>query len=1018
MSLRLLWHPVVRVALPLLLLWCAAGVGAANSVWVFPGPSGRLLRQPDALGNRILDYTEVGYRGGRVPLPEVPVRVTLAPVAGDDGAQIQAGINQVQALPLDTNGFRGAVLLTAGEYQISSSITINASGIVLRGVGDSATGTVLRAAGAGQRTLVRVTGSGSPATVSGTTRTITNLYVPVGARSFNVDYSAGFAPGDRVFVRRNANSDWITAMGMDLLCCPPESLPWDPTSYVLDFDRVITRVEGNRITVDAPVPCAIEQRWGGGTLRKYTWSGRITNVGVEHLRGVSDYVGAEDEDHGWVFVEFRNVEHAWARKLTSLYFGYACVGLYGGAKSVTVQDSQCLDPVSIITGGRRYAFIMEGCQLALVQNCYTRKDRHQFVTQARTSGPNVFVDGLSDTAYSDAGPHHRWGTGALWDSVTVNGNALNVQNRGNSGTGHGWAGANEVVWNCAASGGFIVQNPPTARNWLIGSVGTIRSGTMYVGPHDPGTYDAHGANVFPNSLYYAQLQDRLAAAGLETREYWLGDLDGFNPTNPTGEAVPVDAAWRSAAQAAAGSAAVRGFDLVATNQWVPFTCSFSLATNERIVGASLALALRGTTAAAAGRTLYFDALTNGLSFASLGWTSLGIGTNTTVRVLDLANRLAALADGRLDLAIQGDVGVDWVLLELHVAPVVTAFTNALLPAADAYVRAGAHAALNFGTAATLDVKLDNSADVNRRAYLRWDLSGVTGTVLEARVRLTHLSVGTNVLEHGLALATSSAWSETALTWNNQPGAGKRFATWMAAAGVPVEIVVTPQVQATLAGDRQLSLQLVSLVNVGGPGNASYAAREHTNPALRPQLLLVFSNSPPTISSFAPRALAAGHSTGPLPFTVADAETPAADLTVRATASNPLLVPPEGLALGGAGANRTLSVTPAPGETGNELITVTVTDAHGLGRSTAFTLTVTNPPAPRFIQAATAPDGGFTLTAAGADGLNLRLFATTNLALPFSVWSPLATGVLAGGSFTHTDPPDTNRPRRFYRLSVP
>jgi hypothetical protein len=56
------------------------------SVWVYPGSSGRLLSQPDALGNRILDTSAVGYQGGTVPLPAssvVPVKVTISPVAGD-----------------------------------------------------------------------------------------------------------------------------------------------------------------------------------------------------------------------------------------------------------------------------------------------------------------------------------------------------------------------------------------------------------------------------------------------------------------------------------------------------------------------------------------------------------------------------------------------------------------------------------------------------------------------------------------------------------------------------------------------------------------------------------------------------------------------------------------------------------------------------------------------------------------------------------------------------------------------
>lgn len=923
------------------------------SAWAFPGASGRVLRQPDVLGNRVLDYSGAGFRGGASPIPDVPVQITISPVPGDNGANIQNAINAVKALPLDAQGFRGAVLLAAGEYPISNSITINASGIVLRGAGNGPNGTILRATGSGQRTLVLISGSGSPSTVGGTTHNITDLYVPVGARSFNVDSTAGLAVGDRVFVRRIATTNWIHDLGMDLLCCPPGVNPWTPSSYNIDFDRVITRLEGSRVTLDAPITCAMDQYYGSGTIRKYAWSGRIQNCGVEDLRGVSDFdpavtstTGASsayyaDEDHAWTFIQFNSIEHAWARRVTSQYFGYSCVALQSGAKWVTVADCSSLDPVSIITGGRRYAFVMDDCQLCLVQNCYTRKDRHQFVTQSLTTGPNVFVDGLSDTAYSDAGPHHRWGTGALWDNVTVNGNSLNIQNRGNLGSGHGWAGANEVVWNSDADGGFVVQNPPTARNWLIGSIGPIKNGTVYVGPHDPGTYDSQGSNVFPQSLYHAQLQDRLAAPTLQIREYWLGDIDQFSPTSPTGDVVVVDAAWRGAVQAAAGTSAVNGFDLVTTNQWVPWTFAFSLASTDRLVGATLALAMRSAAGGATNPVLYLDALANSRSFASLGWRPVGTGTNTTVRLLDLGSELTLLADGKLNLAVADGVGLDWALLEIQVSPTLAGFTNRVLPVADAFVRGGLNAALNYGTNTTLDIKADSSADTRRQAYIRWHLPLTPAAVVHARVRLTPVSVGTNGLEQGVARAASDNWSETGITWNNQPGGGKRFASWIPAPNLPVEFVVTPQVQAALATDGRLSLELLSLKDVGAPGLASYASREDPDPARRPQLLLVTTNPIPFISSFEDLAIGMDAAVGPIPFTIGDALYPASALVVGAASSNPALVPQSGLVLGGSLSNRTLTVTPLSGQTGSALLTVTVTNPAGASVSSRFTLTVTN-----------------------------------------------------------------------------
>jgi hypothetical protein len=78
--------------------------------------------------------------------------------------------------------------------------------------------------------------------------------------------------------------------------------------------------------------------------------------------------------------------------------------------------------------------------------------------------------------------------------------------------------------------------------------------------------------------------------------------------------------------------------------------------------------------------------------------------------------------------------------------------------------------------------------------------------------------------------------------------------------------------------------------------------------------------------------------GPLAFMVADAEEGAGALTVSATSSNPLLLPNGNIFFGGSGATRTLTATPATGQTGLTTITVTVDDGI-LTASQSFALTV-------------------------------------------------------------------------------
>jgi len=77
-------------------------------------------------------------------------------------------------------------------------------------------------------------------------------------------------------------------------------------------------------------------------------------------------------------------------------------------------------------------------------------------------------------------------------------------------------------------------------------------------------------------------------------------------------------------------------------------------------------------------------------------------------------------------------------------------------------------------------------------------------------------------------------------------------------------------------------------------------------------------------------------------TVGDVETAAASLTLGGSTSNATLVPVGNIAFGGTGSARTVTVTPAAGQTGTATITVTVSDGLAVV-PTSFLLTVTATP---------------------------------------------------------------------------
>lgn len=499
---------------------------------IYPGADNKLVYVPDELGNIIVDSSHAGYGGGGVAIPAVPVRETIWPVAGDNTENIQAAINRVSSRPLDAGGFRGAVVLKAGYYKMATPIRIEAGGVVLRGEGMSDTGTILigtgtgRSGGAGgnQGTLVLAGGASGITVKEETKQTIADDYVPVGARKFKIASAQGFRPGDSVMVRRIGNQEWIDAVGMN---GPDAQSRWRP--FNVEWDRTVVDVQGNTITVDAPITCAIEKRWGGGELLKYDEGGRIQNVGVENLRAVSEfdpgkrtreygnmdrpnYVAEEyynDENHYRNFVIFDNMKNGWVRNATALHFVYSMVGTSRGAKWVTVQDCVSRAPVSQRAGARRFTFALRG-QLALVQRCLSEEGRHSFMSGQPTSSANVFLDCKAITPFSSSEPHEQWATGNLYDNIQAPLTARFWKN-----INIGWAGANTVFWNC--EGSFLVQKPPTAQNFSFGHLG-VNAVVFNIPLQDPTKENGHieslDKHVMPRSLYLTQLRERLGDAAV------------------------------------------------------------------------------------------------------------------------------------------------------------------------------------------------------------------------------------------------------------------------------------------------------------------------------------------------------------------------------------------------------------------------------------------------------------------------------------------------------------------------
>jgi hypothetical protein len=446
---------------------------------VFLVSGGAIAMPAQTLLTGPLDFSRTGYAGGGVGLPLVPGVFEVAPTFGDDTPAIQAALDAVARLSPAASGFRGAVVLRPGTYRIEGQLRIRASGIVLRG--QSAT---LVAAGHSRRTLIDVRGEDDR--VLSPALGVTDDTVPVGRAQLSLSAVESLRVGDRVVVQRPSTKAWIDELGMTRFVGPVSSDPryknfkdlrldWWPGSRDIEWERTIVAVDeaARSVTLNLPLTTTLDQKFGGGTIRTFSWPGRLQNVGIENLSCVSEFNPANpmDEEHAWICISVENTENVWVRGITARHFVSSAVWVGAKARAVTVEDCASEEPVSELGGWRRISYYVGGQQV-LVQRCTADDGWSDFVTGHCAAGPNVFLDCQATRAHRDSGGFESWASGTLYDNVRIQGAALALVNLGEAMQGAGWTAANSVAWNCSATGGVQAESPPGAVNATVTDGGT------------------------------------------------------------------------------------------------------------------------------------------------------------------------------------------------------------------------------------------------------------------------------------------------------------------------------------------------------------------------------------------------------------------------------------------------------------------------------------------------------------------------------------------------------------------
>lgn len=518
---------ICRLALALgLLALGAPAAGATSSAWVYTGADGKLAYKTTPAGDRIMDFSSAGYMGGGVALPDVPVKATVSPSGGpDDTKLIQAAIDQVAALPLE-NGFRGAVLLAPGTFPCGSTLVIPASGVVLRGSGDTGDhcSTIQMFGGRHVAISARLAGTGRRRAVANAgadaaTSAITDDYVPAGSTKFHVHDASQFAAGDWIGIRRPVTAAWVHFMGMDDLVRDGRAETWLRPGTDITIERQIASVSGNEITLAVPLSDSYDSHYlnpPGTVVFKEPAPALLSQAGIEDLHIQSPPQRLNHTEELYTAIQLPG-QDCWMRDV-AIDETMNSVDLAG--RRLTLERVSVTRKAEHQGASKPAEFAPNGDQI-LLDHCSVNGDNIWFAaTGTGHAGPIV----LLNCAFHGNGAiegHMRWTTGILLDNCRLPGGEIDFKNRGEMGSGHGWGSGWSVAWNCEAKG-YVVQQPPGACNWAIGCLGpSIPTARPFEkgAPLPVGIFDSPGHRVEPRSLYLTQLQERLGPQALKNIGY-------------------------------------------------------------------------------------------------------------------------------------------------------------------------------------------------------------------------------------------------------------------------------------------------------------------------------------------------------------------------------------------------------------------------------------------------------------------------------------------------------------------
>ena len=508
-------------------------------------------------GQFLHDFSYAGYEKGEKELPETmegffaDVTDYGADKTGstDSTAAIQSAINAVEA----AGG--GTVYLPAGTYKVkpasnsnASALRIKGSNILFKGEGEGKTFIRCYAQNMRYCQVINVSPEGGTwdSADDGNYYYLSQDIPNTPTTTIHLNSVGNLKAGDWVIIRSDRTQSWIDEHGMGGFWYASVN----PTTMGTTFYRQITSVDAanNTIEIDIPTRYYMKVR---DNARVYKVMPKQSNVGLCDFsignKANSQTSGWGEEDYNTGGTGAYNVNNAFLIKFAlnvncfakniSTYDAGNANGYHMSSngldisktRSLTVDNCDFSYPQYEGGGGNGYGMNICG-QETLIKNCSSTSARHSYSFKYAYANGNVVYHYTSTDPKYGSDFHMYLSMSNLIDNQELNGDYVESNVRpygGTAGNRHGYTSTQTVFWNTKGnyykSGmNYIIDSRQYGYGYIIGTQGAATNvktasttmyssyGTVNTAPEDYMEGIGSGATLYPQSLYYDQLEKRLS----------------------------------------------------------------------------------------------------------------------------------------------------------------------------------------------------------------------------------------------------------------------------------------------------------------------------------------------------------------------------------------------------------------------------------------------------------------------------------------------------------------------------